>query len=682
MTVRSAGACALAVATACLAACGTPPPPPPAPQAAARAIVVITIDTLRADRLTSEVAPELAAVAATGVSFSTARTAVPLTLPAHATLLTGQLPPAHGVHLNGQPLDGDIPTLATALKTAGYRTAAFVGAYVLDRRFGLARGFDVYDDRVARDWQAAERLEAERPATAVVDAALAWAERAPDGPFLLWVHLYDPHAPYAPPEPYRTRFAGRPYDGEVAYASHEAGRLLARLESLGRLADAVVVIAGDHGEGLGAHGEATHGMLAYDSTLRVPLVVKAPGLAPSTIDHPVSLADVAPAALALAGGTVTLPGASPRDLFAANPAAEVYAETEYPAAAGWHPLQVLAGASRKLIRSSALEYYDVAGDRDETTDLVARETAAARAALGRLTPLVGARRPDTPLSADAQARLRSLGYASAPSRASVAADAANPADVIAAWTRFERASMGPASPAQAAALGALAREFPAGYVFTTSHARVLGALGRHAEAVRVLKAAVDRFPGEATLFHDLAVAARAAGDRGEALRAEQAALSLDDAHAAAHHGLGLLLMDDGRRGESLGAFARATELDPSNATYWADLGNAYRDDGDIGAADTAYGRALQVDPRHADAANGRGVLLVQAGRPADAVAWFERALAADQTLHEARLNLGIAYQQSGQYDLALQTYRDLLRTAPRTATRERQAATELLRGLR
>lgn len=668
---------------ASLAGCGgasTPPAATAAAEGPPRSVVLVTIDTLRADRLTPEIAPTLAALAGTGVRFTTARTAVPLTLPAHTTLLTGQRPPQHGVRLNGQTLAADVPTLATAFAGAGYRTAAFVGAYALDRRFGLARGFSTYDDQVSRDWDAADRLEAERPAGAVVDAAIAWLDRAPAGPFFLWVHLYDPHAPYAPPEPYRTHFAGRPYDGEVAYADAEAGRLLAHLATRGRAAESVVVVAGDHGEGLGAHGEATHGLLAYDTTLRVPLVVAAPGLAPAVQPAPVSLADVAGAVLRLSRSGATLPAASTRDLFDGNTAAEVYAETEYPSVAGWHPLRVLAGASRKLIRSSALEFYDVAGDAAETTDLTARETAAARAAVARLTALQGTTTATRGPSAEAQARLRSLGYASGPSAQSIAENAPNPATVIDAWTRFERASALPPGAAAIRDLEALTREHPEGYVFVTGYARALAAVGGHGDAARTLKAAVTRFPQDAPLFHDLAVAARDAGDPAEALKAEQAALALDDSYAAAHHGLGLLYAEAGRGGEALGPFTRAVELDPGNASYWADLGNASRDDGDVTRADEAYGRALTLDPQHADAANGRGVLLVQAGRPADAIGWFTRALNRDANFHAARLNLGIAYQQSGQVALARQTFVELQRRAPR-GSRERDAAGKLLGSL-
>lgn len=683
--LRVAAGLPLAALVACNRGPATPAPAAPpsaaAPAGPARSVVLLTIDTLRADRLTAETMPALSAFAAGSVRFTTARTAVPLTLPAHTTLLTGQWPFRHGVRVNGQTLADDVPTLATALRAAGYRTAAFVGAYALDRRFGLARGFDTYDDRVQRDWAAAERLEAERPAAAVVDAAIAWLDQAPTGPIFLWVHLYDPHAPYAPPDPYRTRFAGRPYDGEVAYADAEAGRLLARLERAGRLADSVVVLAGDHGEGLGAHGEATHGMLAYDTTLRVPLVVRAPGLAPGVQAAPVSLADVAGSLVRLSRATASLPAASAHDLFAGDAGAEVYAETDYPAVAGWHPLRVLAGASRKLIRSSTIEYYDVAGDGGETANLAASETAAARAAVARLTTQQGPATAAAGPSPDAQARLRALGYASGPAASAVTDDAPNPATVIDAWTRFEQAGSAPASAATASTLAALTREQPRGYVFATTYARTLAALGRPREAQEVLQAAVARVPADASLFHDLAVAARDAGDGAEALKAERAALSLDDRYAAAHHGLGLLLAEAGRPGEALPAFTRATELDPSNAGYWADLGNAQRDDGDVEQADRAYGTALQLDPQHADAANGRGVLLVQAGRPAAAIGWFTRALARDPGLHAARLNLGIAYQQSGQAALARQTFLELQRRAPR-GSRERDAAGTLLGSLR
>jgi arylsulfatase A-like enzyme len=645
-----------------------------------RHIVLVTIDTFRADRLGRGVSPELDALAVSSVQFTMARTAVPLTLPAHTTLLTGQLPPAHGVRLNGETLDADVPTLATALKGAGYRTAAFVGAYVLDRRFGLARGFDTYDDRIPRDAAATDALEASRPGAAVVDAALAWLEQATPDPFLLWVHLYDPHAPYAAPEPWRSRFAAQPYDGEVAYAGAQVGRLLARLEARGLTDSTIVVVAGDHGEGLGDHGESTHGMLAYDSTLRVPLLVRAPGLTPAVAAVPVSLADVARSVLQLSGARAELPDASRRTLRDPDPRGEVYAETTYPAVAGWHPLHVLASATHKLIRSATLEYYDVAADAAESTNLADRDTAAARAAVGRLSPLMTTARQAAGPDAAALAQLRALGYASGPSAQTTRANAPNPSTTTADWTRFERAAETPAT--EVTTLAALAAAHPDGYVFVTSHARALAARGAHREAMRALADAVTRFPTEAALFHDLAVAARAAGDAAEAVRAEDAALALDPRLAAAHNGRGLLHADAGNDAAAAAAFTRAVDIDASNATYWSNLGNARRATGDDTGAADAFDRALALDPGHADAANGRGVMLVQAGRAAEAVDLFTRALGAAPDFHEARLNLGIAYQQAGRPAEAAAAWRDVLRRAPKNATRERQAAQELLGSLR
>jgi len=659
-----------------------PQAPPPS-----RNVLLVSIDTLRADRVAAGIAPALDRFAAAGVQFANARTPVPLTLPAHASLLTGALPAAHGVHVNGQVLPSDVPTLATVLREAGYRTGGFVGAYVLDRRFGLARGFDAYDDRVPRDPQASDRLEAERPADQVVDAALAWLDADPRTPFFLWVHLYDPHAPYAAPAGAPGVPGRNPYDAEVAYAGAQAGRLFERLDARGLTDSTVIVLAGDHGEGLGEHGEQTHGMLAYDATLRVPLVVAAPGETARRIAAPVSLADVAPSVLKLAGVTGTLvAGASTRDLFAAADEGEVYAETEYPAAAGWSPLSVLANARWKLIRASTPELYDLRADPVEAINLAASNRREVQEMAGRLGAARGSERLRAGAAApDAEARLRALGYVGGAPPTAASAAAPNPAAEIVAWGRFEQALSALARGDHAVALPIardLAASFPAGPVFQSTYARALLDAGQAAAAVTVLRSAVERRPDDPSLFHDLSVAARATGDAAEALRAEQAALALDGSNPQALNGVGLLHVEAGRSREAVAAFEQATAADPSNATYWSNLGNARRALGEASAAEASYRRALDVQPAHADAANGLGVLLVQRGDAAQAVAWFERALGAAPDFYEARLNLGIAYQESGQRAQAVAAYQQVLREAPRQATRERAAATELLRGLR
>jgi tetratricopeptide (TPR) repeat protein len=311
--------------------------------------------------------------------------------------------------------------------------------------------------------------------------------------------------------------------------------------------------------------------------------------------------------LRLAGVTAALaPEASTVDLFNPPDAADVYAETQYPAAAGWHPLAVLAGAQWKLILSSRAELYDVRGDASESNDLASQRPAVVHAMRTKLVEMQAAARAPagSTLSADAAERLRTLGYVSGSSAAKdVDASAPNPANEIEAWTRFESAlgllNRGDASGALGE-LEALAARYPSGLVFQSSLARALQQTGRPHDAVGVLRRAVARWPSDATLFHDLAVAARAAGDTSEAMRAEQAALAIQGDNPAALNGLGLLHADAGRSSDAAAAFERAAGADPSNAVYWSNLGNARREMGDVAAAEAAYRRALDADPGHAD----------------------------------------------------------------------------------
>ena len=645
-------------------------------------VVLITIDTLRADRLRRGFTPAIDVLAAGGVRFDAARTVVPLTLPSHVTIMTGALPLAHHVRENGVVFKPGPPPLARILHDAGYRTGAFVGAYVLNRVFGLAQGFDVYDDRVPRDPNLGPQLEAQRRGGDVVDAALAWLHDVQQ-PFFLWVHLYDPHAPYDPPAEFLARAGGRAYDGEVAYADAQVGRVVAALQAKGLLAATVLAVAGDHGEGLGEHGEQSHGMLAYDSTLRVPLIVAGPGVRPGIVDRPVSLVDLALSLLTIAHVRPGGPTAAP--LLSADKRDEIYAETQYPRQAGWHPLAVLADERWKLILSSEAELYDLSTDAGETTNLAAgrSSTAASMSARVRAIEASGTRATQpAAVPPDAAERLRALGYVSGSQTGPSTDDSrsANPARVIDAWSRFERAlsdvTEGRARGALAV-LEELAGQFPGARLFTATYARALKDTGSAPAAITVYTAAVRRWPAEASLYHDLAVAARSAGEAAEALRAEQAALALDGSSASALNGLGLLYTDAGRPADAAAAFERATEEDPESAAYWANLGNARRASGALDRAEAAYHRALDADPAHADAANGLGVLLVQRDRSADAIAWFERALAHTPKFAEARLNLGIAYQESGNREQAIATYRRVIAETP-PRSREHQAAAKLL----
>jgi len=245
-------------------------------------VLLVTIDTLRADHVgaygAKDVAtPTLDALAARGVVFEEAMAAVPLTLPSHASILTGQYPPTHGVRHNAVfVLDDAIETLAERFQAEGFATGAVIASAVLDPEFGLTQGFDHYDADIPQD-RATSAGFFERPAAAVTDAALRWLG-AESGRFFLWVHYYDVHAAYRPPEPFATRFAALPYDGEAAYVDQEIGRLLGELDRSGRLASTLVAVTSDHGEGLDEHGEGSHSYFIYDSVLHVPLILAGPGV--------------------------------------------------------------------------------------------------------------------------------------------------------------------------------------------------------------------------------------------------------------------------------------------------------------------------------------------------------------------------------------------------------------------
>ena len=658
--------------------------PPRESKAPVSNLLLVTIDTMRADRLGRGFTPTLDRLAARGLRFTEARTVVPLTLPAHVSIMTGQLPAAHGIRLNGgaQPAGS---TLASRLKAAGYQTRAVVGAFVLDRRFGLEAGFDEYDDRIARDPQATDRLQADRRANEVIDHALALlAKTAIDRPWFLWVHVYDPHAPYDPPADARARAGGDPYNGEIAYVDSELTRLLSAIDARpdGKRTSAIVL--GDHGESLGEHGEPTHGMLLFEPALRVPMIVIGPGVAPAERRDPASVIDVFPTALALAAQPrEDTPG---RNLLEAPSAdRESYAETEYPTVAGWTPLKSLVQDRWKLIAADQPFLFDLQSDAGERENLarvrlpIVQAMSARLTAIGSRSSVVGVGGDKPGVSLETAERLRSLGYV-APSAAPVSgAGGKNPAEMMEAWASYESALTAVNSGRVAAALPALLKlsgAYPSSSIFESTYARALASSGRRLEALARFRAAVKRWPSDAALYHELAVVARNLGMADEARRAEEAALALNVTDPSAHNGKGLLLADAGRAAEAAKAFEEAVRLDPTNAVYQSNLGNARRAAGDLAGAVAAYLKALELSPQLGDAANGLGAVLVQQKQLPEAMRWLEQA-AKDPLFVEAQLNLGIALQESGNSERAKAQYR-LVLAAKNAAVRERDAARTLL----
>ncbi|HJQ97915.1 MAG TPA: sulfatase-like hydrolase/transferase [Candidatus Polarisedimenticolaceae bacterium] len=412
---------ALILVTVAAAGCGD--------EAPARGVVLVTLDTTRADHIgcygdARAKTPALDALAAEGARFDQAESAVTTTLASHATMFTGLYPPAHGVRYNGMfRLVGKSPTVAEQLREHGFSTAGFPAAFPVTATTGISRGFDLYRDIFTGPDGKDLPMNAERKAEEVVHSATEFLSRVGDKKFFVWVHLFDAHWPYEPPFPFSAEFSERPYDGEIAYADREMGKLFDALKAKKMWDGVAVIVAGDHGEGLFDHGERQHGHLAYESTLRVPLVVKPPkGGRAVVVREPVTLADLAPTILDYAGVTVPagLNGVSLREAVRSGKSErrDLYFESltgslNY----GWSPIEGLRRGSWKLIGSSAPELYDLASDPGEAQNAIGREPQLVEDLTDRLRASLAAWSAAAPADAavtldrESLERLRNLGYA-------------------------------------------------------------------------------------------------------------------------------------------------------------------------------------------------------------------------------------------------------------------------------
>jgi choline-sulfatase len=574
-------------------ACSVPPAEAPPDR-----IVLVTIDTLRADHVGSYRAagqppvhtPTLDGLAGDGVRFEVALSPAPLTLPSHSSLMTGLEPPRHGVRHNGVfRLPSDLPTIAERMSEAGYATAAFVGAFVLDSQFGLARGFDVYDDDMS-DRRSAMVGFSERRAGDVVDAALAWLRRAPPR-FFVWIHLYDAHANYDPPPGFALAFPGRPYDGEIAYVDSQIGRFLEELAGRFDPAGTLVVVTSDHGEALGEHGEAGHSYGIYEATQRIPLIARGPGFRGGRVVHsPVRLVDVGPTLVAAVGGP-PLPGSDGRDLRAlagegsrADAEPPAYHETLATRFdLGWSALFGLRTERWKYIRAPRPELYDLDTDPHELDNLAERRPELVAELDARLSQELADARPlgsGLLLSSDERARLEALGYA-APSLPAGEMDLGGPdpkdrVEVLDAINRAETASF----------------------------------RGRPDEAYAALAAV----PADGPLLWGLRAAyAINAGDATTGEREARAALAGSPERSDFHMLLGQALEAQGRLDEAERAFERAAELDASASRPQAALGRIAEQRGDPEVAAKRYQKALAKSGSDAEAAWRLAALRFDAG---------------------------------------------------------------------
>lgn len=646
-------------------------------------VLLVTIDTLRADRVgaygsRAGLTPALDRLAGRGWLFEDVVAAVPLTLPSHATILSGLDPYHHGVRNNGTYVFPEVtPTLATILKARGYDTAAFVSAVVLDRRYGLARGFDAYDDRISRVTEGRSVLESERPCDAVVAKASEWI-RARGGPFFAWVHFYEPHAPYvAPPD---IAVPGRsPYDAEVAAADRCLGRLIEVAEGA-RQNRLVTAVTSDHGEGLGEHGESTHGLFVYQSTLRVPMVISGPGVPAGKRQAGVTRsADLLPTLLGVLGieGPARLDG---RNLLKDSGGREAYAESDYATGFGWAPVRSWRIGSLKLVDAPRPELYDLAADPAETADLSGSRPAEVERLRSVLKSALASEVKDAAgnVRGDNEERLRSLGYVAATSRRANAREfALDPKDAAPLLRGFEQAMEAETRGefnTSARLLAELIRKDPGNVTFHRSLAAALRRARRLDEALGALNAAEKLDPKSASMAHDRALVLDELGKNVQAIESEKRAIELDPAFVEAHDHLATLHAAAGHFDLAREAVETALRLDPNHARAWANRGNIARAMGQPLEAERSYARALELSPELAEALNGSGVLAVEAGQLDRAADLFTRALASDVSLHEARLNLAVTEFQRGDTTRAMTLAREAAASTRDSATRAKARA--------
>ncbi len=615
-------------------------------------VLLITLDTTRADRLgaygyAGVQTPVINRLAAEGVLFERAITAAPLTLPAHTSIMTGLYPPRHGVRDNGGFFVRDeTVTLAERLREQGYRTGAFVGAYVLDSRWGLNQGFDTYHDEFdLAKFDTPSLATVERPANEVADHALAWLEKGPPAtPFFAWVHFFDPHSPYRAPEPYGRLYAQQPYLGEIAFTDSQIGRLVTFLEQQQLLENTVVVVVGDHGESLGEHGEGTHGFFLYDATTRVPLIIRAPRREP----HPrrvgtvVRTVDLLPTVLEFIGLPVAdrIDGRSLMPVIdgqAVDLGLRAYSEAFYPRFHfGWSELLALQAGSIKYIAAPRPEVYDLAADPGEARNLFDQRRDESALVLESLEALGRSAAESVPtpgaMDSDTRRRLSALGYVSSaaavpPADAVGLADPKDKVDLFNLMTRAQEVGQHP------------------------------GRDGGGEDVVAILKQVVarDRSVIDAWLMLGNELTRRRAF--GEAVEHYQQALRLKPDYELAIVGLARAYRGLGRTEDAVPGYRRFLEHDPANAQVRFELAQMLLDAKQTATAEAELQLLLQREPSMAVARHALGAVRLERGQADEAEGDIRAALAEKPDIRMAHFHLALIAEGRGLTEVAEGEYR-------------------------
>ncbi|MBI4166739.1 MAG: sulfatase-like hydrolase/transferase [Acidobacteria bacterium] len=660
--------------------------------AAKTSLLLITVDTLRADRLGCYGArrvetPAMDALAQEGVRFANAYAQVPITLPSHTVILSGMYPVSNGVRdFTSSGIPPSVGMLAETFKRQGYMTAAFVSAFVLDGTWGFNRGFDTYDDHFdARQFETRNPGSIERRADATVDRLLAWLKARPGGksprqPFFVWLHLFDPHSDYNPPEPYRTRYAGRLYDGEVAYADSQLARLFGELRRSGEYDHALIALLGDHGESLGEHGEDEHGFFVYNATTHVPFILKLPHSegARRVISQPVGTIDLAPTLLDLLRLRDPIRGQFQGSSLASlalgkPPPAErpVYCETYYPwSSFGWAPLHALVSRKFRFVEAPRAEIYDLAADPGETRNLIESrrsDSEALRAELQNLerryaAPAAAAKGP--PLAPETVEKLKSLGYVaySAPAAPPPHSGLADPKDRLQTFKSILRATDLAATGRVGESNALLARaraEEPKLYLIPFMLGENAARAERWNDAETQFLACLKLNPTFQQAVMGLARVYIAQGKAPAARPWLELALHENPRNFLAWHGLGLAARSEKNLEEARRWFTRAVEEKPSYAPSQQELGIVLVEMQRYREAIGPLRRAAELGPESAIGANYLGTAYTNTNRLQEGIAQYRRALQISQDYAIARLNLAFALLKSGDRTTARREFQTL-----------------------
>lgn len=642
-------------------------------------VLLITIDTLRGDALGSyggrAATPNLDRLASDGIRFTFAHAHAVVTLPSHASILTGRHPFEHGVRDNaGFRLDEEVTTLAEAARRRGYATGAFVGAFPLDRRFGLAQGFDVYDDVTQTQVAPADFSFAERPAGEVVSKAQTWISGQP-GPWFAWVHVFDPHSPYAPPQPFAQQYASNPYAGEVAYTDSALAPLLDLARAGSR--PTTVIVTADHGEGLGEHNELTHGVFAYETTLRVPLIVAQVGRG-ATLDQkivsdaPVRHIDIAPTIAGLTGIDMgALPGRSLLEVFGERgDARSTYFEAMTAMLKrGWAPLRGVIVGREKYIDLPIEEFYDLRSDPGEKNNLVARSGERVRrlaAELKAFGPTMPGEQADE--NEEVRARLQSLGYftGSAPRKPQYTEedDPKRLIDVDQLMIQgIELHRAGRSGEAMDAYRRVIVRRPDMGLAYRRL-AYIQWDVGATGAAISTLRETLEKNGPDIEVEIRLATYLAESGQTAEAIPMLEKVLSVEPGNAEAMNALGIAYARAKRPDEAAAIFEEILRKDPRNAYAYENLATLHLEMGNMREAQAAFERAITVAPASSRAHSGLGIVASRAGRIEDAIGHWRRAVQLDPRNFDAMFNLGNTLIRIGRSAEARPVVEQFIRTAP------------------